>query len=253
MILHATTTGDGLDLLLLHSLFGSGKNLGAIARGLAAKFRVNSLDLRNHGSSGHAADMRYATMAADVLETMDALGIDHAVVAGHSMGGKAAMMMALTAPARVSALVAMDIAPIAYNHEYDGYLAAMRALPLQPGLTRHEADAALAGAARDAAMRAFLLNNLILAPAPHWRLGLDEIAGAMDDLIDWRDPEPLAPYDGPALFLCGGNSPYVTAPAYTPIRARFPNATIETLDGVGHWLHAEQPGAVIAALKEFLR
>ncbi|MCF3945123.1 alpha/beta fold hydrolase [Acidiphilium sp. AL] len=253
MILHATATGDGPDLLLLHGLFGAGKNLGAIARGLAAKFRVNSLDLRNHGSSGHAADMRYAAMAADVLETMDSLGIGNAVVAGHSMGGKAAMMMALTAPARVDALVAMDIAPIAYGHDYDAYLAAMRALPLRPGLTRHEADTALADAAPDAAMRAFLLNNLILAPAPHWRLGLDEIAGAMEDLIDWRDPEPLTPYDGPALFLCGGHSPYVPARAHGAIRARFPNAAIETLDGVGHWLHAEKPAEVIAALKGFLQ
>lgn len=253
MILHTTATGDGPDLLLLHGLFGAGKNLGAIARGLASEFRVVSLDLRNHGASGHAADMRYATLAADLADTMDALGIGRAVVAGHSMGGKAAMMLALTAPARVSALVAMDIAPIAYGHDYDSYLAAMRALPLHPGLTRHEADAALADAAPDAAMRSFLLNNLVLAPAPHWRLGLAEIASAMDDLIDWRDPEPLVPYDGPALFLCGGKSPYVPARAHAPIRARFPNATIETLDGVGHWLHAERPAEVLAALKGFLQ
>ncbi|HEX7388960.1 MAG TPA: alpha/beta fold hydrolase, partial [Acidiphilium sp.] len=213
MILNSTTTGDGPDLFLLHGLFGAGKNLGAIARGLATEFRVISLDLRNHGASGHAPDMRYAAMAADLTETMDSLGIGDAVVVGHSMGGKTAMMAALMAPERVSALVAMDIAPIAYGHDYDSYLAAMRALPLRPGLSRHEADAALADAAPDPAMRAFLLNNLILAPEPHWRLGLAEIAGAMADLIDWHDPAPLAPYDGPALFLHGGTSPYVPASA----------------------------------------
>ena len=249
MILSSTITGDGPDLLLLHGLFGAGKNLGVLARGLAGAFRVTSLDLRNHGSSGHAADMRYATLAADVLETMDALGIGNAALAGHSMGGKAAMMAALIQPARVAALAVLDIAPIAYSHDYDEYLAAMRALPLQPGLTRHDADAALAHAVPDPALRAFLLNNLIAAPTPHWRLGLEEIADAMDDLVDWHDPDPLTPYAGPALFLHGGNSSYVTAKTQAAIHVRFPNATRETIDGAGHWLHAEKPQAVIAALR----
>ena len=62
----------------------------------------------------------------------------------------------------VERLVVMDIAPVNYSHEYDAYIAAMRALELHPGLTRHEADAALARVVEAPPMRAFLLNNLVL-------------------------------------------------------------------------------------------
>src|ERR1700710_2007616 len=101
MILHSIEQGEGPPLILLHGLFGTAKNLGALARGLAGQARVISLDLRNHGDSPHAPDMAYTTMAADVAETMDGKGIGSAPVIGHSMGGKVAMTLALTQPERV--------------------------------------------------------------------------------------------------------------------------------------------------------
>ncbi|WP_353850209.1 alpha/beta fold hydrolase [Acidiphilium sp.] len=251
MRLQATITGTGPDVVLLHGLFGSGRNLGVIARGLAGRFRVIALDARNHGASGHAADMRYATMAADVAETMAALGVGRARVVGHSMGGKIAMMLALVDPALVERLAVLDIAPVAYGHEHDLFVASMRGLALSPDLTRQQADAALAGAIPDPALRGFLLHNLVLGAAPRWRLGLDEIAGAMGDLVSW--PEGLSgSYPGGVLFLRGALSSYVPESAYGAIRRYFPAAVIETIEETGHWLHAEKPQAVVAALEGFL-
>jgi pimeloyl-ACP methyl ester carboxylesterase len=252
MILNSIEAGSGPPLILLHGLFGAAKNLGVIARALSASARLLSLDLRNHGDSPHATGMDYATMAADAAETIAARGITAAMVVGHSMGGKTAMALALTQPALVEKLVVMDIAPVTYNHGYDGYVAAMQALPLTPALTRHAANAALADAIPDAAMRAFLLNNLILGPAPRWRLALPEIAAAMPDLLAWQDPPGAAPYSGPALFLRGANSGYVRDDAWQTILDKFPAAVQKTIADAGHWLHAEQPDLVIAALKEFL-
>jgi pimeloyl-ACP methyl ester carboxylesterase len=252
MILNSIETGAGPPVVLLHGLFGAAKNLGVIARGLSGQARVISLDLRNHGESPHAAGMDYAAMAADVAETMGALGLPAALVVGHSMGGKTAMSLALSRPAMVEKLVVMDIAPVAYRHGYDGYMAAMRAMKLTPALTRHEADAALAAAVPEAPMRSFLLNNLILGAAPRWRLGLAEIADAMPGLVGWEDPEGAAPYDGPALFLRGATSDYVRDSYWGAIVERFPEAAEKKIAAAGHWLHAEQPAAVIAALKEFL-
>lgn len=253
MILASTTTGSGSDVLLLHGLFGAGRNLGVVARGLAADFRVTALDLRNHGASDRAPDMRYRTMAADIAETMEALAIARAAVAGHSMGGKAAMMLALTRPALVERLAVLDIAPIPYGHEYDDYLAAMRGLKLSPDLSRQAADAALSGAVPDPALRGFLLNNLVLGQAPRWRLGLDEIAGAMEQLLGWPAIHPKRSYAGPSLFLRGGKSNYVPDAAKATILDLFPQAAVETVDGVGHWLHAEKPQAVVEALARFLK
>jgi pimeloyl-ACP methyl ester carboxylesterase len=118
MMLKTTETGPESDLppvLLAHGLFGSGKNLGGLARRLAATRRVISVDMRNHGDSPHDPDHSYAALAGDLAELIAAQG-GRADVLGHSMGGKAAMMLALTRPELVRRLVVLDIAPYAYHH-----------------------------------------------------------------------------------------------------------------------------------------
>jgi pimeloyl-ACP methyl ester carboxylesterase len=117
-------------LLLLHGLFGSSANWGGVAKQLASDRRVLMPDLRNHGRSLWAAPMDYPEMAADLVRLLDATGIDRAHLVGHSMGGKAAMWLALCAPRRVARLVVVDIAPVAYAPRFGEMIAAMRALPL---------------------------------------------------------------------------------------------------------------------------
>ncbi len=251
MILNSIEQGAGPPLILLHGLFGSAKNLGAIARGLAPQFRVVSLDLRNHGDSPHDAAMSYPIMADDVAETIATLGITTAVLAGHSMGGKIAMHVALAHPGLITKLAVLDIAPVTYMHGYDDFAAAMQALPLTSSLTRSAADAALAAAIPEPTYRAFLLNNLILGGQPRWRVGLDEIRAAMPEMLKWQDPLS-APFPNPALFLRGGNSDYLRESSHEKITALFPHVTIKTIENAAHWLHADQPKAVIAALQEFL-
>jgi pimeloyl-ACP methyl ester carboxylesterase len=251
MILNSIEAGDGPDVLLLHGLFGAAKNLGVISRALSTRRRVVSIDLRNHGDSPHGAAMNYRVMAADVAETAAALGIGRAVVIGHSMGGKTAMTLALTRPELVERLAVLDIAPVTYHHGYDAFVAGMRSIVPTPAMTRAAADSALADYVPEAAFRSFLLNNLILGEHAHWRLGLEEIAAAMPDLVRWDDPE-AGPYDGKAVFIRGANSDYVKPCAKAKIGALFPHSTIESIAGAGHWLHAEQPRAVVAALERFL-
>ena len=252
MILNSIEQGEGPALILLHGLFGTARNLGAVARGLCTQARVVSLDLRNHGDSPHDPDMDYTTMAADIAETMNAKGIASAPVVGHSMGGKVAMTLALTQPRRVEKLVVMDIAPVTYAHDYAGYVEAMQAIPLNNEVNRKAANACLAAAIPDAALRVFLLSNLVLGGNPHWRFGLSEIGGAMQSLLGWTDPSEGRTYNGPVLFLRGGRSDYVTPDSHQRIGELFPGAKIQTIEPAAHWLHAEQPQAVIAALQAFL-
>ena len=252
MILNVLVAGAGAPVVLRHGLFGAAKNLGQIARALSTRSEVHSLDLRNHGGSPRAGRMDYPAMAADVAQTMAAQGLPAAAIVGHSMGGKVAMTLALTQPALVERLAVLDIAPVSYVDGFDAYVRAMQAIPLTPQLTRHDAQAALAADVAAPALRQFLLNSLVLGPAPHWRLGLSEIAAALPDLTAWADPPAARPYPGPALFLNGADSDYVGRRAEAPIARLFPNAIRRTIEGAGHWLHAEQPAAVIAALEEFL-
>src|SRR5215210_9454526 len=162
MLLNTVETGDASPppLVVLHGLFGSARNWGAIVRRLSARHRVLAMDLRNHGGSPRAAAMDYASMAGDVAETMEAAGAAPAAVLGHSMGGKAAMALALTRPELVRRLLVADIAPVLYPPRQGRIVGAMQAVPLRAGLSRREADAALlAGGVEEAGTRAFLLQN----------------------------------------------------------------------------------------------
>jgi esterase len=251
MILHATETGAGETLVLLHGLFGRSQNFGGLVRRLAARFHVLALDLRNHGASPHAPGMSYPAMAADVAETLSACGAERFGLLGHSMGGKVAMFLALDRPLAVTRLLVADIAPIAYRHSNKQVANALRALPLSPDLTRADAAARLEDTVPDRAVRAFLLQNLSFGENPAWRIGLDHIA----DEIGVIEGFPVIPdarrYPGATLFLRGAKSNYVRDEAWPAIKALFPAATLQTLTDAGHWLHADQPDAFATAVEHF--
>jgi pimeloyl-ACP methyl ester carboxylesterase len=252
MRLHTLEAGQGPPLVLLHGLFGSARNWGAVQKALASDYRVVALDLRNHGASPHAPAMDYAAQAADIAETLAALSVERAVVLGHSMGGKAAMMLALTRPELVERLIIADIAPRPYAPALRAVVAALQASPLHAGLTRQEADQALRAAVPEAPIRSFLLQNLRFETVPpSWRIGLAEIATAMPAIEDFAPP-PDARFDGPALAMAGALSPYIRAEDHAAFRALFPRIRFVSIPRAGHWLHAENPQGFSAALEEFL-
>jgi esterase len=250
MILNAIQAGEGPPVILLHGLFGQARNFGAIQRGLAPRYRVIALDMRNHGDSPHAADMSYPTQAEDVRETLQALGIETAAVVGHSMGGKAAMALALRWPDWVGRLMVSDIAPVPYQHGNTAFTKAMQAIKLTPGLTRREADAALAETVSDESLRPFLLQSLRFGAEPSWRIGLDEIAAAIPDLEGWVDLPGT--YPGPCVFVTGARSDYVLPEHRPVIRAQFPTARFVAVKNAGHWVHADNPEGFLSVLEAFL-
>lgn len=252
MMLHAIEAGQGdPPLVLLHGLFGSARNFGSVQREFAAHRRTIALDLRNHGSSPHDPDTRYASMADDVLRTLDGMSALPAMLLGHSMGGKAAMQAALTQPDVVARLIVADIAPVPYPPHLRSVADAMAALPLVPGMTRTDADAALATGVPEPGMRAFLLQNLQLGQTPRWRIGLPEIIAGFTAIEAWEAPAD-ARYLGPTLFIAGASSQYIKPEHRPVIRAWFPNARLVTLKNAGHWLHADNPSGFVAVIEGFL-
>ncbi len=249
LILQTTALGQGAPLVLLHGLFGAASNFGTVQRRLAEHYQVWALDLRNHGRSPHAPRMDYRTMAADVAETLTAQNVGPAAVLGHSMGGKAAMALALTAPHAVTRLLVADIAPARYEPHFRKIAAAMQSLPLTPGLTRAGADEALRSAVPDPSVRGFLLQNLRFGAQPAWRIGLDEIADALPDIEGW---DAAGRFEGPVLSLGGERSDYVLPQHRPAFRALFPAVKFATLHDAGHWLHADAPEAFLAAVLGFM-
>ncbi|MEM6388110.1 MAG: alpha/beta fold hydrolase [Pseudomonadota bacterium] len=244
--LNALRQGDGPSVLIAHGLFGSARNWGAIAKRLSSDFTVTTVDMRNHGESPRADTNGYEDMAAD----LNALGGQGHVI-GHSMGGKAAMMLALTHPERVNRLIVADIAPVTYTHTQTPLIDAMRAVDLSRVQSRGDADRQLAEAVPEDAVRAFLLQSLDVK-AQGWRLNLDVLAAEMDRIIGFPDISEHR-FEGPALFLSGAESDYVQPEHRARIRTLFPNARFAKVTSAGHWLHAEKPKEFEASVRAFLQ
>jgi esterase len=243
--------GAGPPVIILHGLFGAAGNWASIGRRLGERFRVFALDLRNHGASHWAEAMDYESMAGDVAEFIAAHRLGSAAVIGHSMGGKVAMVLALTRPDLVARLVVVDIAPVPRAPIHAPLVVALRALDVAHITRRAEADAQLTAHVPDPAMRAFLLQNLVPADGRfRWRLNLDAIAAGMDDIAGF--PSLRARYDGPTLVLRGALSPYVEDADLAAFAALFPAYRLVTIEGAGHWVQAEQPEKFLAALMPFL-
>lgn len=244
-MLNTVTYGDapGTPLLIAHGLFGSARNWGVLAKRLSQDRRVVVVDMRNHGFSEWKQSHSYEDMAADLAEVL----VEPADVLGHSMGGKAAMVLALQAPEKVGKLIVADIAPVAYSHSQMGPIAAMRRVDLARVQSRADAKAQLGEL--EPGVDDFLLQSLDIKDK-RWRLNLDVLAAEMDRIIGF--PQMAGHFDGPALFLSGATSPYVQHDHRPVIKALFPQAKFARIPGAGHWLHAEKPREFGAAVSAFL-
>lgn len=242
-----TTTYDGpagTPLVIAHGLFGSARNWGVLAKRLSDSRPVIAVDMRNHGDSPWHDSHTYDDMAADLAEVIDG----RADVLGHSMGGKAAMMLALRHPDKVNRLIVADMAPVPYSHTQMGPIAAMRAVDLSRVESRSDAKAQLAGKVAPG-VDDFLLQSLDLGEK-RWKLNLDVLAAEMDGILDF--PQVEGTFEGPVLFLSGAKSDYVRRADRDRTLALFPNATFVQIPDAGHWLHAEKPREVEAAIRACL-
>jgi esterase len=250
---YGATSASAPPLLLVHGLLGSSVNWHGIARRLSDVRPVLVPDLRNHGRSPRAAEMSYPTMADDLAGLLDANGIEQAVVAGHSMGGKAAMWLALTRPERVQALVVADMAPVAYPSGFERLLDALLGLDLAHLQNRAEADSRLARMLPTPGLRAYLLQNLVRkADAWEWRANLSVLAASIDDIIGFPDAAGRQ-YAGPTLFLYGTESSYVTQAQLPAIHDLFPHARLRAVPGAGHWVYSDRPDVFVSAVRGFLQ
>lgn len=243
--------GDkGPAVLLIHGLFGDLDNLKRLGRDLEDDFKVIVMDCRNHGDSFHSDQMSYAAMAKDVEALLDHLNLAKVSIVGHSMGGKLAMEFALAHADRVQALVIADVAPVAYDARHRHILDALENIDLSQVQSRQDADKQLAQAIDERGVRQFLLKNLQREnDAYQWRLNLPVIDSCYEDISgSVREGN----YDGPVLFVKGGDSNYLTEAHRDAVSSRFNDVDIKIIEGTGHWLHAEKPRIFNRLVRSFL-
>ncbi len=245
--------GAGPVIVILHGLLGSSRNWHSVAKHLAPRYRVVAVDLRNHGDSPHAEQLDYPTLAADLMALLDTLACGPVTLLGHSMGGKVAMQLALSAGARLQRLVVVDIAPVRYSDRFGFLLDAMQALPLAQLHGRAAADAELSAKIADPQLRQFLLQNLSHSEdGLKWRANLTSIRAHLDTILGFPSVEPGRQFAHPTLFIRGALSDSLDEAHHRAILALFPHAQIQSIDTAGHWPHVERRDDFLKMLDSFL-
>lgn len=251
MELFSREFGAGSPVIILHGLFGFSDNWQTIAKALADHHLVVTPDLRNHGRSPHVDSHSYPEMADDLKAFMEAHWMFSADIIGHSMGGKVAMQLALSHPEMVNKLIVVDIEPFQADDNHADIFKALLDMDLAKMPTRQDAENFLKDRVHDNGTRQFLLKNITRDENGQfsWKMNLPVL---------WRHyRDILAPVSGPvfekpALFIRGSRSNYIKDEDIPRLKTLFPNARVVTIDGAGHWVHADKPQELLTALKEFL-
>lgn len=241
-------------LLILHGFLGMSDNWKTIGQQfLADGFQVHLLDLRNHGRSFHSAEFNYERMVQDVYEYCRANDLENINILGHSMGGKTAMLFAVTHPTLVEKLIVADIGPKFYPQHHQIILEGLNAVDFTLKPSRNEVEEILAKYISDFGTRQFLLKSLYWQEPGQlaFRFNLAVFNVNMDE-IGKPLPENTI-FNKPTLFIRGGNSNYIIDADFEQIKNHFPDAYIETIPNVGHWLHAENPIMFYELANSFLK
>ncbi|KAG0163452.1 hypothetical protein DFQ28_011677 [Apophysomyces sp. BC1034] len=245
-------------VLICHGLFGSKQNWKSLAKTISRRSArdVYALDMRNHGESPHCDVHTYDAMAEDLVAFMKEHQLDKPVLLGHSMGGKVVMTTAMRHPALLSKLVVVDIAPVPMRlaHDHQMYVEGMRAVNSEAPSKQKEADKILQTYEPDLLIRQFLLTNLKRQQDGIYRFRVPyEILGRSLGALGEFLPDPLH-YNGPTLFITGGESPYRKPFLEYPdiVQSQFPCSRIENIEGVGHWVQTENPTMFLDLVVNFL-
>lgn len=208
-MLYSKIEGTGKPLLILHGFLGMSDNWKTLGTQFAVDFQVHILDLRNHGRSLHAEDFSYEIMVQDVVEYCQGHKLENSAIIGHSMGGKVAMLLAISHPELVSKLIVADIGPKFYPQHHQEILEGLNAVDFSVKPSRSDVEAIMSQFIPDFGTRQFLMKSLYWQEPGQlaFRFNLAVFNAKMEE-IGVPLPEN-AIFDKPTLFIRGGNSRYI--------------------------------------------
>lgn len=241
------------NLIILHGLFGNGKNWTSLAKLWSQDFCVHRLNARNHALSFASSQMNYQLMAQDVVNYIQANNLAQAHIVGHSMGGKTAMLLTHTRPDLVKSLTILDISNGAYPPHHTKVLQSLQILNSQGWKNRAQALDALQHINLDLPTKEFLLtdlardknqaNNLFL------QMNLANIQNNYTNLIDKVEIDNI---QTKTMLLAGSKSNYIDEKNLANMRLIFANLEFEVLTG-GHWLNQEAQDDVYKKILNFCK
>ncbi|MDP5104958.1 MAG: alpha/beta fold hydrolase, partial [Polaribacter sp.] len=159
-IVHSIIQGEGFPLLILHGYFGSSDNWKTLANQFAEDFQVHAIDQRNHGRSFHEDEFNYEVLVADLYNYIQHHQLEKVYLIGHSMGGKTAMLFAVTYPDLVEKLIIVDISPKEYQPHHNAILAGLNSIDFSIQTSRNLVDEQLSKFIPEFGVRQFLMKNV---------------------------------------------------------------------------------------------
>lgn len=240
--------GQGTPLLLIHGFPLSGQLYQGQLAGLSSRFQVITPDLRGFGKSlAPDGNGSIATYAQDMLALMDHLGIQKAIIGGHSMGGQITLEMYKQQPARFAAMLLIDTNPAAASFVEQGEWQGYRQQGANAGVSSIVPivePQLLTGVTRalDSAKSTTMMN--ILAEA-----SVNGILGGGQALATRPNyTSVLGTINVPTLVLIGLEDPVYAFPISQMTKAAIPNAQLAVILGASHASIFEQPGLANQAI-----
>jgi pimeloyl-ACP methyl ester carboxylesterase len=249
-------------LLVLHGIYGRGRNWTTLARELAAArpdWSAWLIDLRLHGDSpSFAPPHTVAAAASDLVAFEQRTGEHAAAVLGHSFGGKVALAHAAAGHDHLSQAWIIDSTPETRDPQGSAWrmLEVVRRLPATFA-SRTEAATAIAAHGYSQGVAAWMASNLVHEGGRYrWRLDFAAMEALLRDFFStdlWRVVED-PPADTVLHFVKANDSHVLSEEGCARIEAagaRHGRAFLHRVAG-GHWVHVDNPGAVLALLTTYL-
>tara|TARA_B100001057_G_C22535022_1_gene827298 strand:- start:173 stop:763 length:591 start_codon:yes stop_codon:yes gene_type:complete len=195
--------------------------------------------------------MNYDIMADDLNELISDENILNPILIGHSMGGKAALQYAEKYPNVLKKLIIADIGIKKYPMHHDVIISGLKNVDLNIIQSRSEATKKLGEYVKEFGIQQFLLKNLYWIEKGQlaWRMNLTVIAEKIHEILN---EIKINKNETETLFLRGELSNYILDEDFEDIFKAFPNGEIKTIEGAGHWLHAENPISFYKKVVDFI-
>ena len=244
-------------IVLLHGLSGHAHTWDALARKLAANYRVLALDQRGHGASDWAPPKHYGTddMVADLTAFVAALGLEAFSLLGLSMGGRVTIQYAGTQPHGLRRAVIVEAAP---EIEAAGMQSLSQNLARNDTFASIEEAFAQARATNATPPEAHHLervrHGLMLNADGYWTYRYDPVlrSGAPRK---FQSPEEswasVARINVPTLVVRGANSDLIARTTAEHMCATMRQAEFVEVAGAGHSVPLDKPTEFAAAVTSF--
>jgi non-heme chloroperoxidase len=238
---------SGIPVVMLHGWSDSWRSFEGVLPHLPASIRALAVTLRGHGDATGARSHTISDMSADVAAFLDAVGVDAAVIAGHSMGSIVAQRLAIEHPERVAGLVLMGARPTFARPNLDELFAAVAELtdPVDPVFIREFQESTV--------VQPVAPGLIDMAVSESQKLTADVWRELMDGVLRVDFSVELPSIAAPTLVIAGECDDVAPLGDAGELAALIPGARLAIYDDAGHAMHWEDPARVAADMAAFAR